>query len=284
MSRKQQFPQDCGSLLDNFLLVSTLLLVSLCFPTAPALAQSAGVSSAEGPIRIGRQRQLFLDNHLIHWTDKLQLKVNPVAKYPGNPLIRPESDWEPNSYIMPGTVIYDAEDRIYKMWCIGYGASAMADLKSNVSGCYYFTSADGIHWSRPELDVAEAAGRKINLVARSDDGVSQHRLPHSSTLMIVGKDLREQDPARRYKLAYLYMIEKYDGQNQSRFHRGQLRALAAAFSPDGIHWTTYRTGGFFTTAAPSITPPDSSRATARTSSFSPATGAAPSPASRATTS
>jgi hypothetical protein len=41
-------------------------------------------------------------------------------------------------------------------------------------------------------------------------------------------------------MAYLYMIEKYDGPNQSRFHRGQLRALAAAFSPDGIHWTPYR--------------------------------------------
>ena len=239
MSGEKRFPIGREVSVSKSLSTFRCLFVPLCFMASLALAQSAGSLQAEEPIRIGRQKQLFLDNHLVHWTDKLQLKVNPVAKHADNPLIRPESDWEPNSYIMPGTVIYDAQDRIYKLWCIGYGPSAMDDLKSNISGCYYFTSSDGIHWSRPELDVAEAAGHKLNLVAPSDDGVSQHRLPHSSTLMVVGKDLKEVDPARRYKMAYLYMIRNYDGPNQCRFHRGQLRALAAAFSPDGIHWTPY---------------------------------------------
>ncbi len=216
------------------------LLAFACALASSALAQTPGSSNLDEPIRIGKQRQLFLDDYLIHWTDKLQRRVNPVAKDPRNPIIRPEADWEPNSYVMPGTVIYDAQDNIYKMWCIGYGPTAIEGLESGaVSGCYYFTSKNGLHWTRPELDVLEAAGNKTNIVALTNGEAKEHALPHASHLMVVGKDLREKDPARRYKMAYLYMIRDYDGPDQSRFHRGQKRGLAVAFSPDGIHWTAH---------------------------------------------
>lgn len=214
-----------------------VLAILVLAPTA--WAQTSGGAVVNEPIRIGSQKQMFLDNHLVHWTDKMELKVNSVRKHDGNPIIRPESDWEPNSYVMPGTVMYDEQDKIYKMWCYGYGPTAVDGLgASEVSGCYYFTSTDGLSWTRPELEVVEAAGHKTNIVALTDDSKPQG-LPHSNTLMVVGKDVREKNPSRRYKMAYLYLIQKHDGPNQSRFHKGQLRGLAVAFSPDGIHWTPY---------------------------------------------
>ena len=110
MSGEKRFPIGREVSVSKSLSTFRCLFVPLCFMASLALAQSAGSLQAEEPIRIGRQKQLFLDNHLVHWTDKLQLKVNPVAKHPDNPLIRPESDWEPNSYIMPGTVIHPCRD------------------------------------------------------------------------------------------------------------------------------------------------------------------------------
>jgi hypothetical protein len=53
----------------------------------------------------------------------------------------------------------------------------------------------------------------------------------------VSKDPHGQDPQRRYKLGYLYVVRDYTGPNQDWRHPGQLRGLAVAFSPDGIHWT-----------------------------------------------
>ena len=50
------------------------------------LALAASATAAE-PIQIGKERQLFLDDHLIEHTEHLVRRVQPAKKHEANPLI-----------------------------------------------------------------------------------------------------------------------------------------------------------------------------------------------------
>ena len=100
------------------------LLLALIVLTADALAGE--------PVRIGRQRQLFLDDFLIASASRLTRRVCPVEKHPGNPIVVREAEWEPLAYYLP-TVIRDEEEGVWKLWADGDG-----------SGVFYSISDDGI--------------------------------------------------------------------------------------------------------------------------------------------
>ena len=190
-------------------------------------------------IHIGAERQLFLDGHLIQWRDKLRRRVCPMRKHPDNPLIRPVGDWEPQGYATYGSVIYDEEQRLYKAWCAGSGEpwAHRGEDHPVTKGIYYFTSADGIRWDRPALDVIPIDGRPTNIVALCQSNAHAQRWPNCYELFGVSRDPDEPDPARRYKMGYLYLHRGYHGPLEDPFHPGSLRALGVAFSPDGMHWT-----------------------------------------------
>ena len=108
------------------------LLLALIVLTADALAGE--------PVRIGRQRQLFLDDFLIASASRLTRRVCPVEKHPGNPIVVREAEWEPLAYYLP-TVIRDEEEGVWKLWADGDG-----------SGVFYSISDDGIQWHRPPFE------------------------------------------------------------------------------------------------------------------------------------
>jgi hypothetical protein len=191
------------------------------------------------PIHIGNQKQLFLDSFLIEWCDKVRRRVCPVTKRPENPVIRPVADWEPSGYIVYGSVLYDEEEEIYKAWCFGLGDARTSRQSREVisGGVYYFTSKDGIHWARPELDVVTLEGRPTNVVVLASHSQHEKRWPGFYELFGVSKNQSDPDPSRRYKMGYLYLIRDYHGPGEAQFHSGQRRGLGVAFSPDGIHWT-----------------------------------------------
>ena len=104
---------------------------------------------------------------------------------------------EPNpcAMVFSDGVFYDPQDRLFKMWYMaGY-----------VAGTAYATSKDGIHWTKPELDVVPGT----NLV--------QKGWRDSSTVWL---DLDAGNPQSRFKMAY--------------FTGGR---LVLQTSPDGIHWS-----------------------------------------------
>ena len=191
------------------------------------------------PIRIDKHHQLFLDGFLIEWRDKMTRRVCPVAKCPENPVIRPEEAWEPPGYIVYGSVLYDEEEERYKAWC--HGAGEVSILKEGRhlirGGAFYFTSEDGVHWERPQLDVIPIEGQKTHLVALSGHAQDERRWPGFYELFGVSKDPNDPDPGRRYKMGYLYVVRDYHGPGQDPLHPGQRRGLGVAFSPDGIHWS-----------------------------------------------
>jgi hypothetical protein len=199
------------------------------------------------PIKVGKQRQLFLDDYLIEKMDKLTRRVCPITKYEGNPVIVKETEREPALLLLYGSVIYDDQEKMYKAWCFGGG------------GVFYFTSTDGIRWERPQFDMFAAFdGRPSNRVV-----LSGHPLHHRGAdkawqtylkgarkeeclakswrmfleLFGVTKDLPASDPALRYRMGFLYHEQGYTGPHKSPFHGNERRGLGVAFSPDGIHWT-----------------------------------------------
>jgi len=196
------------------------------------------LSAAAEPIPIGKQRQLFLDDHLVESAVHLTRRVQPAQKHPANPVIVKEHAWEPDGYFLP-SVIYDEEEKIYKAWLDGGGP-----------GVFYFTSRDGIQWERPKLhlfpefdaepanrvvlsgyeyDVKEAPPEKLDYLRSREKGWR-----YFCYMSGVFKDRRDPDPQRRYKMAFLWIDRNF--QRPGAAKAGKLTALGVAFSPDGIHW------------------------------------------------
>ena len=148
------------------------------------------------PIDVGRQ--LFVDDFLIERTT-LKRAYHTAEYHSTNPVLQPDKPWDleggATAMVFSDGVWYDPHDRLFKMWYMGGYAR---------STCYA-TSADGIRWDKPALDVQP--GTNIVLVGRRD----------SATVWL---DLEEKNPQRRYKM-FVYVMN---------------HDLAIYFSPDGIHW------------------------------------------------
>jgi hypothetical protein len=165
------------------------------------------------PIDVGRQ--LFVDDFLIEETS-LTRSHHHAEYYANNPVLWPATEWEkfdeyakrtnthPNPAAIPFSdgVFYDAHERLFKMWYMG-GYS---------QNTCYATSADGMTWQRPSLDIVAGT----NMVTHG------HR--DSSTVWL---DLNDADRSRRYKMA--------------RWYDHYMELLASA---DGVHWRDMGRTGF----------------------------------------
>ena len=178
---------------------------------------------------MNRDKHLLLDSRVIKSTENAKLTLGTVKKHPANPLFGEDKPWEPRFDNLYPNVIYDEEDELYKCWynpfivfrahtLIPRDSRKYMDLAKTEDaiegecremGLCYAVSKDGIHWEKPELGIVEFDGsKKNNIVMRSPHGPG------------VFKDLREPDPARRYKTFF-----------------GGKAKMEVAFSPDGLHWS-----------------------------------------------
>jgi hypothetical protein len=173
-------------------------------------------------IRIGPEEQLFLDDYLIERTENIIRRVNQATKHDNGPVLTPGKPWEGTLALLFGTVLYDDEDDLFKMWY--YCPDGVA----------YATSSDGVHWRKPELDVIVRDGEKTNLV------IERGNFGHFYEFFGALKDIDEPDQNRRYKAGFVSIQRNYSGGNEAPFHRGQRRGLGTAISPDGVHWTLER--------------------------------------------
>ena len=177
-------------------------------------------------ISIGKHRQLFVDDFLIAEADNITRRLCPVMKSPQNPILRPDRPWEGRTTVPQGTVIYDDQERIYKMWYT-------TDIQSKGKGLAYAVSKDGLHWDKPEMDIVLKDNARTNLV------IPALRFGYMYQPYFVVKDLAESDPRRRYKLAFL-SIQRNVTEHETATHPGTRRGLGIAFSPDGLRWTKAR--------------------------------------------
>lgn len=156
-------------------------------------------------------KKLFVDDDQIESMDHVTRTLHTPAFNAANPVLTPEKPWEGSVILQPGTVIYDEEEHIFKMWYNSLATRSKPDIHEFVC---YATSTDGIHWTRPDLGLVDFHGSKHNNIV----------LKWASWTLSVIKDAYASDPSRRYKLAYWNNFDR------------QTKGMWVAFSPDGVHW------------------------------------------------
>lgn len=175
------------------------------------------------PIKIGSIKQMFLDEQIVSSMDGAVRRLHRPRRQEGNPLLQVDRAWESiggGIYLFGGTVMYDEEDSIFKMW---YRASSPAGKgpggldEGGYKACYAI-SIDGLNWEKPPLGLVDFNGsRENNILPPSKDGMQYIRRPN------LIKDYSESDPERRYKMLYMDNI-------------GGKWGLSKGFSADGISW------------------------------------------------
>ena len=161
-------------------------------------------------------RQLLVDDFLIA-TSTFQRTYHKPTIHPASPVLVPETDEELDDGYCPMAapfndgVCYDPEDGLYKLWYMPgwFHGTALA------------TSEDGIHWTRPTLDVVPGT----NIVWGEPGG--NERDNRDGCLVWLDHD--SVDPSERFKMFQYYRHTQADG---STLGEGGLHV-----SPDGIHWS-----------------------------------------------
>jgi len=112
--------------------------------------------------QIGSRLELFVDDWLIDRMSDTTLKMHPPV--PREVVLEFNRVWE-GPISLPGSVIHDGGR--YRMW---YAARSSSGASGQSSGSHtaYAESADGIHWERPELGIAEVDGSTANNVVAYD--------------------------------------------------------------------------------------------------------------------
>ena len=178
-----------------------------CIGLLVALLSGQHLLAFESPFPIENKTQLFIDRLLIADSENLAFTLHQGEKHPRNPLVKADKPWEGWRLQIYGTVLYDAQEKLFKMWYFAESTERFPDFAT-----YYATSKDGIVWDKPLVGTVESkVPGKHNAVA---DGV---------LLASVTKDLKESDPSRRYKMVCW---------RQKAPHGAQTMV-----SPDGLHWT-----------------------------------------------
>jgi hypothetical protein len=163
---------------------------------AGGLCGAAAVAAAADlrPLRPGTE--LFVDDVQIAARPGVVRRVHPARKLP-QPVLVADRPWERGAGVrIYGATHYDAATGEFRMW---YSR-------------LYATSRDGLHWTKPELDIELFQGRRTNLI-----------LPKGGGAVIV--DEIEPDPAKRYKVLVNEPIK--------------VGGFSGYHSADGIHWIRY---------------------------------------------
>ena len=182
------------------------------------------------PIPVGRPRQLFVDDWLIHQARGVKRRLHAIDKHPANPLIVPEHPWEGGAVLGGGAVFRDDSGKFrmyYKAYCPIYGPPPRQErrLKRSVTG--FATSDDGIHWVKPMLGLHTFEGvEQTNIVIASRErDETEHELwepwdaaTGARSANSITWDPEEPDPEQRYKALV------------------KVRGFSLLTSPDGIHW------------------------------------------------
>jgi hypothetical protein len=176
------------------------------------------------PVELGPERQVFIDDWLVESRSGVRRVLHQPVKLP-EPVLIGDQPWEGWMVYPHGSpcVIYDAAERIYKIWYQAYSIQAGkpgSHPKERYVLCYA-TSRDGLRWERPELGIHEFNGSSRNNIVIVGN--------QYWALTNVIKDESDPDPARRYKCL------SYDRPGGPDAPYG----ISLAFSPDGIRWQLY---------------------------------------------
>ena len=167
-----------------------------------------GGQTPDSPFNVADKSQLFVDQVLVRDARNVAFTLHRARKCADNPVLKADRPWEGWRIEIYGNVIFDEDERLFKMWYLGEECEAFPNY-----AVYYATSVDGVHWEKPLVGTVKTAKyEKHNVVAES------------IILPCVMKDRVDPDPARRYKMI------GWD-QKEGAYHTW--------ISPDGLNWTRF---------------------------------------------
>lgn len=150
------------------------------------------------------QKFMFFDDLPYEYMRGFVRQQGKPEKYKENPVLKPELPHEASRVQLYGTVIYDPQNKTFKMWYPTF------DISSDKTKAYlcYAQSEDGYKWNKPDLGIVP--GTNILL----DSG---HDVRGQSIIF----DAKEKNPERRYK----FLVRP-----------GHTPVICSYVSSDGIHW------------------------------------------------
>ncbi len=175
-------------------------------------------AAAETPLVIGSQKQLLIDDYVIEaMSPRVYRLMNQPLKYPENPVIRLDTDWEHKGGLSHGgdcgQIFFDPDRGIYRFYDL------MVNWDWSRKWLSYAESKDGIHWIKPKLGQVEYLGYDTNFIS-----VPFSKEAWSNTVFRDPATDREQE---RYKMIY---FDKPDGK----------KGMFPAYSADGLNWKPYQ--------------------------------------------
>lgn len=166
---------------------------------------------------------LLVDDGDVLYRSGTRRVLQPFERWKENPVVKGrEKPWE----LAIGWISIHRQPDTgrYQLWYQAFSGDRAQDRTRRCVVCYA-ESADGIHFSKPELNLFEYnGGPGGNIVLLANGGQSDR---YGASVVV---DPLDADPARRYKMAY-FDFAKDQGQ--------EYPGLCVAFSPDGIHWTKH---------------------------------------------
>src|SRR6476469_3994520 len=121
-------------------------------------------------VDIGSRREVFVDRFLIEELKGTRLELQkPVER---GTVLKYDKPWE-GAFSNYSTVIYDGTR--YRLYYRGL-PSAGRELVADTVTCYA-ESPDGIHWTKPELNITAVSGSKQNNVILADPAFSSDFSP-----------------------------------------------------------------------------------------------------------
>lgn len=167
---------------------------------------------------------LFVDDHDILYRSGVARRLRPLDRCPQNPVLPAlGKPWEINIGWIGNA--YDPATSLYQLWYQAF-TGPFAQKRTHRCLVCYAESTDGIHWTKPDLDLFDYNGiSPTNIVMIGNGGYSDR---YTNSVLL---DPRDPDPARRYKMATYDFTVGDDGIERP--------GLVVAFSPDGIRWTKH---------------------------------------------
>ncbi len=210
------------------------LLFSLCLvlgcATPAALAEDEKLPQATF---------FAFDEETLPFRSNLKLTLVEGTKHPGNPVLRSgaEGSADYGHAVIYGSVIKVGDK--FRMWYLGMIQREI--VKGQAPGYWrpmcYAESDDGIHWTKPDLNLVDLNGSKKNNICLIES--EPHSLSRVNDFLTVLHEPNDPNPERRYKCTYI-AHQPFDdvkggrskiGPNESRWG-----AFVTATSADGLSW------------------------------------------------